>query len=188
MRTDSHDGELTLPLPRIRPESDAAAPQARDEIPGPPGEGLAARPWRPSKRLVLGVLAALLSLAAVAQVPAVKTVLRQSFTQLPATSAELYFTSSPSVSGSALNVPIAVNLHAMSARSVTVKVWLENGAGAPDAATSVTLTPEHGAAAKVVTLQVPTDAEVVYVNLVGHPQTLHYRIAGIRIPSSPGAS
>jgi hypothetical protein len=193
MRTDSHDGELTLPLPRVLQESDAAARAPTETIPVvtlPPREGEpAARSWpRPSKWLVLGLLAAPLAVAGLAQVPAVKTVLRQSFSQLPASSAELFFTSSPSVSGGALDVPITVNVHGAAVRSVAVKVWLVDAAGKTDAATTVDLTPVRGTVAQVVTLQVPTDAEVVFVNLVGQSQTLHYRIAGIRIPASAGGS
>ncbi|HZP53366.1 hypothetical protein [Actinocrinis sp.] len=186
MRTDSHDGELTLPLPKI-PQESGGAPRAPNEPPAPQEDGPAVRSWpRPSRRLVLGVLAALVALWAVSSIPAVKTVLRQSFSQLPAANTELYFTSSPSVSGTSLNVPITVNVHGTSARSVPVRVWLENASGKTDATASVTLTAAHGTAAKVVTLQLPADAEVVYVNLVGQPQTLHYRIAGIRIPTSTG--
>lgn len=166
MRTDSHDGELTLPLPRVRQASGAAAPR-------PPV----------SKRMVFGLLAALVALIGVSRIPAVQTVMRQSFSQLPSAYTELYFTSAPSVSGAALNVPITVNVHGAAAKPVTVKVWLVNAAGKTDAATSATLTPEHGTAARVVILQVPTDAEVVYASLVGQPQTLHYRIAGARFPA-----
>jgi hypothetical protein len=189
MRTDSHDGELTLPLPRIPRESDAAARGASNEAPARREGESSGRPWsRRSKRFVFVALAALVALVGLSRVPAVHTVLQQSFSQLPAASTELYFTSSPSVSGVALDVPITVNVHGTSARSIAVKVWLVDGSGKTDAATSVTLTPEHGTAAKVVSLQVPPAAEVVYVNLVGRPQTLHYRIAGIRISASAGAS
>lgn len=189
MLSDSDDRELTLPLPRIRRESGAGAPREPAESPAPRQRGSSGRPRpRIRKRLLLGVLAALIAVAGLSRVPAVNTVLKQSFTQLPPANTELYFTSFPSVSGTALNVPIAVNFHATSAPTATVRVWLVNGSGKTDATTSVTLTSAHGTAQKVVTLQVPADAEVVYVNLVGQRQTLHYRIAGIRIPASPGAS
>jgi hypothetical protein len=189
MRTDSHDGELTLPLPRVPRESGAAMRAAPNGPRTRRRRESAGRPWsRRSTRLVLGALAALIALVGLSRVPAVHTVLRQSFSQLPAANTELYFTTPPSVSGAALSVPITVNVHGTAVHPVTVKVWLVNGSGKTDAATSVTLTPEHGTAAKVVSLQVPRDAEVVYVNLVGRPQTLHYRIAGIRIPASAGGS
>ena len=193
MRTDSHDGELTLPLPRIQQESDAAARAPTEVIPIvtlPPRQGAAAvRSWpRPSKWLVLGLLAAPVAVAAVANIPAVKTVLRQSFSQAPTATTELYFAGSPSVSGADLNVPITVNVHDSAARSIAIRVWLVDAVGKTDSATTVDLTPVRGSASQVVTLQVPTDAEVVYVNLVGQPETLHYRIAGIRIPASAGAS
>jgi hypothetical protein len=189
MRTDSHDGELTLPLPRIRVpirdgEGDGPGGAARGGDSGGDGEG-GPTPRRLLYALLAAVLAAVLG-AGLWMIPSVRTILRQSFTQLPSPYTELYFTSAPSVSGTNLDVPVSVDAHTAAVHSFTVKVWLINGAGKTDAATTATLPAKDGAASSVVTIHVPGDAEVLYVSLVGSTEVLHYRIAGIPIPTSTG--
>lgn len=215
MRADSHDGELTLPLPKVSQREGGTARGARpgtvgrehvesadvsdtdssseDAPSGDPPSGDDAPPTAaprrlPSKRLALICAVVVVVLIGTWSVPAVHTVLRQSFTRLPAPYTQLYFTGQPSVNGTTLSVPVTVDGRGTAARSFAVKVWLVNAAGKTDASTTVTLTPKDGVSATVVSLQIPGDAEVVFVNLVGHPETLHYRIAGVpvSVPTAAG--
>ena len=111
-------------------------------------------------------------------IPSVQAVARQSFTRIPTAYTELYFTTTPSLDGLALAVPITVDAHSINVSSFTVKVWLENAAGKTDYSTTVHLTPKHGIARTVLKLQLPVDAAVLWVNLNGQDRTLHYRVAG----------
>jgi hypothetical protein len=138
--------------------------------------------------LALGAAVVVL-LAGLSLVPSVKTELLQSFTRLPTGYTELYFTATPSVNGIELSIPVAVVAHATAAKSVTLKVWLVDAAGIVDSSTLVTLTPHGGVAKGVITVKVTAKAQVVYVRLLGHSETLHYRIAGTVFPSpSPSGS
>jgi hypothetical protein len=115
----------------------------------------------------------------------VQTILRQSFSRLPTAYTEMYLSGTPTVSGITLSVPVTVVNHATTQDSFTLKVWTVNGAGKTDTTTSIKVTPKHGEATLVVrvAVQISSDAQVLWINLVGQPQTLHYRIAGEAIPS-----
>jgi hypothetical protein len=128
-------------------------------------------------------LVAVLALA-IGTVPAVRTIVRQSFTRMSVPAAAMYFTGNPTVNGAMLDVPLAIDARADTATTFTVKAWLDNGSGAPGKSMTVKVVA-HGSVVKT-TLQVPLplDAEVVWVNLVGQSQTLHFRIAGNPIPTS----
>ena len=117
--------------------------------------------------------------------PSIQTILRQSFTQLPTPYTEMYFSGTPTVSGITLSVPVTVVNHATTQDSFTLKVWTQNAAGKTDMTTSIKVTPKHGEAVIVVkvAVQMPADAQVLWINLAGQSQTLHYRIAGEAIPS-----
>ena len=131
------------------------------------------------------VCAAVLGLYGVSEIPAVSTLLRQSFTQLPTPYTDMYFSGTPVVDGILLTVPVTVVDHATTADSFVLKVWMTNAAGAKESATSLTVTPKHGQATTVVKVsaQLPADAQVVWISLAGQTQTLHYRIAGVGIPT-----
>ena len=140
------------------------------------------------RRMLIRIGAACLvviGLFGVSAIPAVRTILHQSFTRLPAPYTEMYFSGTPTVNGILLSAPVTVINHATTADSFVLKVWMTNAAGAEEAATSLTVTPKHGEAETVVkvSVQLPADAQILWINLAGQTQTLHYRIAGVGIPT-----
>ena len=152
-------------------ESEVATPRER------PGRG------RPRFAVPLVALVAVLALA-IAVVPAVRTVLRQSFTRMSAPAAAMYFTGNPTVNGAVLDVPLAIDAHSDATTTLTVKAWLDNGSGTPGKSTTVQVVA-HGSVVKtLLQVPIPVDAEVVWVDLVGQNQALHYRIAGNPIPTT----
>jgi hypothetical protein len=125
-------------------------------------------------------------LFALSRTPWVQTVLRQSFSQLPTPYTELYFTSTPAVDGTTLNVPVTIDEHDNASAIVSLKVWLVDDSGKTDAAVTSKLTPEGGVTHTTVSVPVPAAAEVVYVQVAGRPETLHYRFAGVSVPVVTG--
>lgn len=148
-----------------------------------------ARPRFDGRRraVLVGAVAAVvvLALAWAGSLSSVQTILRQSFTRQPTAYTEMYLSGTPAVSGITLSVPVTVVNHATTQDSFTLKVWTVNGAGKTETTTSIKVTPKHGEATVVVkvAVQISSDAQVLWINLVGEPQTLHYRIAGEAIPS-----
>jgi len=135
----------------------------------------------------LGVAVGLLALALVLwSTGPVQAVIRQSFTRIPTSYTELYFTSTPQLNGLDLTVPITVDAHYINVDSFTVKVWLTNAAGKTDYSTTLQLKAVHGIARTVQNVQLPVNAEILWVNLSGQSRTLHYRVAGSPLTTSPG--
>lgn len=169
------DAEETSVLPAASDESEDDRPVVSRARRRP----AAARGGR--RRYATGIVAGAVALVLgflLWSIPSVQAVARQSFTRIPTAYTELYFTTTPSLDGLALAVPITVDAHSINVSSFTVKVWLENAAGKTDYSTTVHLTPKHGIARTVLKLQLPVDAAVLWVNLNGQDRTLHYRVAG----------
>jgi hypothetical protein len=125
---------------------------------------------------VTAAASALVVLIAVLLVPQVRTILRQSFTQMPQQSVAIYFTSNPKISGTLLDVPLTVQGVNSGTSTYAVKVWTENAAGKVDGTTTAKIATSHGVTASVVTLPIATDAAEVWVSLDGTTQVLHYQI------------
>ena len=170
------DPEETSVLPAAPDESedDRPAPSRGRRKPAAAASG-------GGRRYSTGIIAIAAALALgflLWSIPSVQAVARQSFTRIPTAYTELYFTTTPSLDGLALAVPLTVDAHNINVSSFTVKVWLENAAGKTDYSTTVHLAPKHGIARTVLKLQLPVDAAVLWVNLNGQDRTLHYRVAG----------
>ncbi len=145
------------------------------------------RPWREVVAVATAVVALAAGLGALAAptVPSVRTEFLQSFTQLPPVYTELYFTQTPTIDGTTVSVPISVVDHDTGTKLYRVRVTLESDKGTVLASSAFTLAPHDAAAGrKVVHLPLRTGATQIRVTLPGHPQTLHYRIAGTSIPST----
>ena len=192
----AHHGNADLTEAEPDPADDGAEavsappdppPAVRRRSAGPRGQ----RRSRSRRRVLAAVAVGLsvLTLVLVGLTPAVRTVLRQSFTRQPASYTELYFSGTPAVSGILLTVPVTVANHATGAKSFVLKVWMTDAVGRTDTTTSITVTPQHGEATTVVkvSVQLPDGAQVLWIGLAGQAQTLHYRIAGAAVPS-PSAS
>jgi hypothetical protein len=165
MHPDDGDTELIPRLPRDSPRE----------------------PDRPRRRIAPGVavLAVVLLIAlGVGSLPSVRGVLRQSFTRMPTPYTELYFTGDPVVDGFVLRVPVAINAHVTTKTSYSLRAWLVDGTGAAGPATTSRVTSSGGVTRTVVQAQITPGAEVVWIDLVGQGQQLHFRIAGDPIPSS----
>jgi len=167
------DAEETSVLPAASDGSEDDRPVISRARPRPAGRGRR----RYSTGIIAGAVALVLGFL-LWSIPSVQAVARQSFTRIPTAYTELYFTTTPSLDGLALAVPITVDAHNINVSSFTVKVWLENAAGKTDYSTTVHLTPKHGIARTVINVQLPVDAAVLWVNLNGQDRTLHYRVAG----------
>jgi len=178
----------------VRPRRGAAREPAATEVEAaesaePAAAGEETPPPRGRRRALSAIGGAALVVALLAwlgTLGSVQTILRQSFTKLPTPYTEMYFSGTPTVSGITLSVPVTVVNHATSQDSFTLEVWTTDAAGKADTTTPIKVTPKHGEATVVVkvAVQMPADAQVLWINLAGQPQTLHYRIAGEAIPSS----
>jgi len=154
--------------------------------PAPPAHhGRRRRPGPATRRT--RVIAALVITAAVAvavpalwALPAVRLVLRQSFTRLPTPYTELYFTANPAADGTTAVVPLTVVEHGPDAATLRLRVWLATSADPNGAGTTVTLRSAPGHPAEtVVRLPLPSSGgAVVEVALLGTSQGLHYRLVG----------
>jgi len=194
------DFEATAEIPRSRMESDAWTPAAdaakaepEPEAESEKSEAGAGRPVRSRsasradarqaeaaarKRQSRVTVAAsvLVVVIAVLLIPQVRTILRQSFTRMPQESVAIYFTSSPKISGTLLDVPLTVQGVNSGTATYAVKVWTENASGKVDGTTTAKIGTAHGLSAAVVTLPIATDAAEVWVSLDGTSQVLHYQI------------
>lgn len=154
------------PQPRRRSDASRSGSHRRKLRPAPR--------WR---RPLLAVLALASVVAGAVNVPQVRTVLRQSFTQLPQTTTALYFTSDPSINGTVLSVPITVDGKNTGLSTYRVKVWTETAAGKVDGSTSAQVPTVKGVTAAVVRLPVATDAAAVWASLDGTGQVIHFKIS-----------
>jgi hypothetical protein len=136
------------------------------------------RPRRRALGLLTLGLAALLALTGVLwEIPATRTILQQSFTQLPSRYTELYFTSTPTFDGTTVVVPVTVVDHGTqpSTRSVRVQLESANGIILTDSTVRLLLRDNDPGSA-IVRIAAPPGTEVVLVTLPGGPQSLHYRL------------
>ncbi|WP_034266150.1 hypothetical protein [Actinospica robiniae] len=140
------------------------------------------------RRRVFGATAAALVVAllfGIGRIPAVRTVLRQSFTRMSSPAPAIYFTADPTVDGAVLHVPLALDPHASGTTTFTVKAWLVTGSGSTGPTLSAKVTARGTVVKTVLDVLLPKDPEVVWVSLAGADgQTLHYRIAGNPIPTA----
>lgn len=153
--------------------------------PAPPTPIPKSKPAPGRRRLVrfAPALVLVLALLVAAVSPGARTMLRESFTRLPADYTELYFTAEPSLTGSGakarIAVPVGVLHHGASTASYVVRAQVSSSDGqkGPVAEKDLTARPETPGAT-VLTVEVPDAATtyVVNVTLPGHPQTLQYRL------------
>ena len=139
------------------------------------------RSWREALAVATAVLALIAGLGSLAapKVPSLQAVLQQSFTRLPSAYTELYFGSTPTIDGVTVSVPVTVVDHNTGAKSYQVRVDQESDQGTVLATDTVTLVPHNGRPVTVVArFAFRAGATQVRVTLPGHPQSLHYRIAG----------
>jgi hypothetical protein len=174
-------------------EQDSSRPEPVRTRGGRRSAGHGGRRRVPAKRrrmLIGAVVAAVLVgvLAFIGTLPSVRTILSQSFTRLPTPYTEMYFSATPTVNGILLSVPVTIVSHATGEKSFVLRVWMTNAAGQTEAATSITVTPKYGEATTVVkvAIEMPADGQVLWINLAGQQQTLHYRVAGEAYPTSAG--
>jgi len=164
----------TTPVPKPAPP----AHHGRRRRPGP-----ATHRTRVIAALVITAIVAV-AVPALWALPAVRLVLRQSFTRLLTPYTELYFTTDPAADGTTAVVPLTVVEHGPDAATLRLRVWLAtpadpNGTGT-GAGTTVTLRSAPGHPAEtVVRLPLPSSGgAVVEVALLGTSQGLHYRLVG----------
>lgn len=135
---------------------------------------------RPSRAFVVRRVVALVILVVCAVsvwvIPAARRELRESFTRLPSSYTELYFTSAPVIEHTQVLVPVTVVGHGDSKQSYRLHVWLESD-GRTTASTTTTLTgPLNTRASMIAHLPRGRGSLVVHVALLGRSQELHFRL------------
>ncbi|MHB9861080.1 hypothetical protein [Streptomyces sp. YIM S03343] len=152
----------------------------------PPRRGR--RPAVAVRTLVVVLLALVVGAVSVSLIPAVRHELRSSFTRLPSSYTELYFTSAPAVGNSQVSVPVSVVGHGAGARTYQLRVWLESPIGRTAASTTATLTGRPGARTSTVAhLPLRRGPAVVHVALRGHPESLQFRLGSPISPTPKGS-
>ncbi|WP_441245657.1 hypothetical protein [Kitasatospora sp. McL0602] len=173
------------PDPDTNADPDAEPEAEPEEKPAAASRRRRRRPSGPRRAgtAVLAVLAAVGLGAACWSVPAVRTELRQSFTEQDKVYAELFFTTLPTFEGATVVVPVAVTDHGEGAKGYQLAVTLESPSGQAVDSTTVKIAARYGApVVTVVKLQAKSEVAMVRVALVGHPQTLHYRFGKQLLP------
>jgi hypothetical protein len=136
-------------------------------------------------RFLVALALAATALVVAAATPAVRVELRRSFTRMPAEYAELSFTGVPAIRpyGTRSAAVVAVTLldHGAADRDFAVRFTLARPGGAVlrTATAAIRARPEEPAGVVrrlTVPGRSPTGPYLVAVALIGHPQTLHYRI------------
>jgi hypothetical protein len=118
-------------------------------------------------------------LAAVCTLSPVRTVLRQSFTEMGKPTTQFYLDGSPWVSGEYLEVPLGVTEQdGPSAGGFKVRLWTVDGAGATVSSTTVTLAYRDGQGAENLRVTVPPSAQLVWAQIEGTSLSVHYRFEG----------
>ena len=126
-------------------------------------------------------------------IPAARRELRESFTRVPSSYTELYFTSPPVVERAQVLVPVSVVVHGDgdrdgSKRTYRLRVWLESPGGGTTASTTTTLTERpDGPTSTTVRLPLRPGDLVVHVALLDHSQTLHFRLGTHSPENSQGS-
>lgn len=160
------------------------------EAPGGPSEREPAgrlRLARPRRRgVIVAVAVAVLAAAiyGVCSLAPVRTVLRQSFTQISSPALQFYFNGNPWVSGELLNIPLGIELHGSSGlKTYDVRVWMVDGGGKTDFSSTVALPVRNGTGAENFSLLIRAGGQVVWAQVAGTSLSLHYRFAGSAIAS-----
>jgi hypothetical protein len=155
----------------------------------PPAREAAKRP-DPSRRRRRGVIVAgavtlvVAAVYGVCSLGPVRTVLRQSFTQISSPTLQFFFNGDPWVSGELLNVPLGVDWHSSSGPSTyNVRIWMVDGGGKTDFSSTVALPVRDGTGAENFSLLIPTGGQVVWAQVEGTSLSLHYRFAGSALAS-----
>jgi len=182
------DGDTAEDDAAVRTPRDQDRPVPRSAAPAAPSV-----PWvaRSRGRAVFAAAIAALGVAAVyvlASAGPVRTVLRQSFSQMSSPSIQFYFNGDPWVSGELLNVPLGILLNASYAGSYTVRLWTVDGAGKSDFSSTVTVPVRNGAGTANVSLPVPVGGQVLWAQLEGTSLAVHFRFAGSALAPASGSS
>ncbi|MET9108829.1 hypothetical protein ABZX29_19905, partial [Streptomyces zhihengii] len=177
--------------PPGEPPPGAGAPPGPDTDAGRGGGRTPRRPRgrRPAHlRLIAALLAVAVAVAVACFAPGVRSVLRESFTEIPASYTELYFTSPPALDKNTAVVPVSVVSHGDAGLTHRVRVLVEAPGGRVTASTTRTVTAPATdvRTASVVRLPVSDGGSVVRVELVGHDQTLHFRLGAPGSPTPQG--
>ena len=138
--------------------------------------------------LISSVSSVMIGLAAWAvwEIPA-GTLLRQSFTRLPDRYTELYFFSPPSVNSGIVTVPIALIDHGDDS-VLQLRILVRDTSGRATAQTTTSVQPRRDVPVTFFVLLPETqDQSQVQVDLLNHPQTLHYRIGSPTARARPSA-
>jgi hypothetical protein len=110
-------------------------------------------------------------------------IMRQSFTRMPTTYTELYFTRTPTTRRGEVAVPVSLVRHGSGEVPYRLRVSLVAADGRVTTTTIVTVAAKPGAqAGTVVRLPVRRHAVIVNVALLGHTQAVHYRLDNSRTP------
>lgn len=130
-------------------------------------------------RLVLAVLLVLVvAVVGALATPAARRELRESFTQMPAAYTELYFMSVPAVRHGQVVTQVAVIRHGDGTGPYRLHAWLESPAGRTTASTTTTLGDQpDGRMSTIVRLPLRPGSQLVRVVLLGHSESLHFRLA-----------
>jgi hypothetical protein len=133
---------------------------------------------RTRARLIISASALVIGLAtwAVWEIPAKGTLLRQSFTRLPDRYTELYFSSPPTVNSGIVTVPIALIDHGDHSM-LQLRTLVRDGSGRVTSQITTAVQP-HRDVPVTFAVHLPEAAgqSQVQVDLLDHPQTLHYRL------------
>ena len=170
---DLHLTESALPRDQERPGAgDLAAARNHQEDSWRGGD------VKQNARLISLVSILVVGLAAwiVWEIPAMRTLLRQSFTRMPDHYTELYFFSPPSVESGIVTVPIALVEHGDDS-ALRLRILVRDGSGRATAQTTTAVQPRPDVPVTLlVHLPNAPDQGQVQVELLDHPQTLLYRI------------
>ncbi|MFF9816440.1 hypothetical protein [Streptomyces sp. NPDC014006] len=137
------------------------------------------RPERRRRRrpVLITLLVLIVAVVGVLVTPAARRELRESFARLPSSYTELYFTTAPAVSHAQVVVPVSVVRHGDSKGTDRLRVWLESSTGRTTASATTTLTERPGGRMSTITrLPLRQGGQVVHVALLGHPESLHFRL------------
>ena len=141
-----------------------------------------------ARPLLIGLAAALvIGLAAWAawEIPTTRALVRQSFTRLPDRYIELYFSSPPSVHSGTVTVPITLIDHGDDS-VLQLGILARDTSGRVTAQTTKAVQPRRDAPVTFsVDLPGAPDQGQVQVDLLDHPQTLHYRIGNAAAAALP---